>query len=183
MKSSARHEGRTGCQWEYLPHDLPPESATMYYFRAWRDDGTDAAIHEILRAQVRERAGRTEDSSAVIVDTQSVHVSVNVPAATTGKDANKKVPGRKRGIVTDPPVVAGAFGAQSPACDGFAAAGGGGALVAGGACAAASSGSSAAVTMAKPSIRMDMHASHCPNPEQRSARRRGSLSAGAGEAE
>jgi transposase len=95
------YQGRTGCQWEYLPHDLPPKSATMYYFRAWRDDGTDAAIHEILRAQVREKAGRTEDPSAVIADTQSLHVSTNVPSATTGKDANKKVPGRKRGIVTD----------------------------------------------------------------------------------
>jgi transposase len=27
---------RTGCRWEYQPNDLPPRSATMYYFRAWR---------------------------------------------------------------------------------------------------------------------------------------------------
>jgi transposase len=95
------YQNRTGCQWEYLPHDLPPKSATYYYFALWRDDGTDQAIHELLRCQVREKAGRSEDPSLVVLDTQSVHVAVNVPAATTGKDAGKKVPGRKRGIAVD----------------------------------------------------------------------------------
>lgn len=52
------YQGRTGCQWACLPHDLPPKSATYYYFAAWRDDGTDQAIHELLRCQVRERARR-----------------------------------------------------------------------------------------------------------------------------
>ncbi|WP_229406977.1 transposase, partial [Micromonospora sp. NBRC 110038] len=38
------YQNRTGCQWAYLPHDLPPKSATYYYFALWRDDGTDQAI-------------------------------------------------------------------------------------------------------------------------------------------
>jgi transposase len=95
------YQGRTGCQWDYLPHDLPPRSATYYYFATWRDDGTDQTIHELLRCQVRERAGRLEDPSLVVLDTQSVHAAVNVPAATTGRDAAKKVPGRKRGLAVD----------------------------------------------------------------------------------
>jgi hypothetical protein len=33
------YQSRTGCQWEYLPHDLPPRSAAYYYFAKWRDDG------------------------------------------------------------------------------------------------------------------------------------------------
>lgn len=37
----------------------------------------------------------------MVLDTQSVHAAVNVPAATTGKDAAKRVPGRKRGIAVD----------------------------------------------------------------------------------
>jgi len=37
----------------------------------------------------------------VVLDSQSVHNSVNVPAATTGRDASKKVPGRKHGIAID----------------------------------------------------------------------------------
>ena len=95
------YQGRTGCQWDYLPADLPPPGAVKYYFYKWRDDGTTETIHEILRCQVRERAGRAEDPSLVALDSQSVHAAVNVPAATTGKDAGKRVPGRKKGIAVD----------------------------------------------------------------------------------
>lgn len=65
------YQSRTGCQWAYLPHDLPPKSATYYYFAAWRDDGTDQVIHELLRCQVRERARRLEDPTLVVLDTQA----------------------------------------------------------------------------------------------------------------
>lgn len=95
------YQGRTGCQWAYLPHDLPQKSATYYYFAAWRDDGTDQVIHELLRCQVRERARRLEDPTLVVLDTQSVHAAAGVPAATTGRDPAKKMPGRKRGLAVD----------------------------------------------------------------------------------
>jgi transposase len=95
------YQGRTGCQWTYLPHDLPQKSATYYYFAAWRDDGTDQVIHELLRCQVRERARRSEDPTLVVLDTQSVHVAAGVPASTTGLDPAKRVPGRKRGLAVD----------------------------------------------------------------------------------
>ncbi|GIG63566.1 DDE transposase [Longispora fulva] len=92
---------RTGCQWAYLPHDLPPKSATYYYFALWRDDCTDQVIHDLLRCQARERAGRAEDPTAVVLDTQSIRAANHVPASATGKDAGKKVPGRKRGLAVD----------------------------------------------------------------------------------
>ncbi|RYJ19694.1 mobile element protein [Streptomyces sp. L-9-10] len=95
------YQGRTGCQWAYLPHDMPQKSATYYYFAAWRDDGTDRVIHELLRCQVRERARRLEDPTLVVSDTQSIHAAVGVPAATTGYDPAKRVPGRKRGLAVD----------------------------------------------------------------------------------
>jgi transposase len=95
------YQSKTGCQWAYLPADLPPPGAVKYYFYKWRDDGTTETIHEILRCQVREAAGRAEDPSLVVLDSQSVHAAVNVPAATTGKDAGKRVPGRKKGIAVD----------------------------------------------------------------------------------
>src|SRR3954452_23288800 len=47
-------QNRTGCQWAYLPHDMPQKPVTYSYFAAWRDDGTDAAIHDLLRCQTRE---------------------------------------------------------------------------------------------------------------------------------
>jgi Transposase DDE domain len=54
-----------------------------------------------LRCQAREKAGRSEDPTAVVLDTQSIRAANHVPAATTGKDAAKKVPGRKRGLAVD----------------------------------------------------------------------------------
>ena len=95
------YECRTGCQWDYLPHDLPPRSAAYYYFARWRDDGTDQAIHDLLRWHAREKKGRKADPSLVVLDTQSVHAASSVPADTTGKDPGKKVPGRKRCLAVD----------------------------------------------------------------------------------
>lgn len=95
------YQSRTGCQWDYLPHDLPPVGAVKYYFYTWRDDGTDRTIHDLLRWQVRESRGRKADPSLVVLDTQSLHAAAGVPADTTGKDAAKKVPGRKRGLAVD----------------------------------------------------------------------------------
>ncbi|MDQ0938604.1 transposase [Streptomyces sp. V1I1] len=92
------YQNRTGCQWRYLPSDLPAWSAVFYYFTLWREDGLDQRIQELLRCQVRERARRLEDPSLVVIDTQSVRAAAGVPKATTGLDANKKTPGRKRGL-------------------------------------------------------------------------------------
>jgi transposase len=50
----------------------------------------------LLRSQIRERAGRAEDPSALVLDTQSIRAANHV-----GKDAGKKVPGRKRGLAVD----------------------------------------------------------------------------------
>jgi transposase len=95
------YQSRTGCQWEYLPHDLPPRSAAYYYFAKWRDDGTDQAIHDLLRWHAREKQGRKADPGLVVLDTQSVHAAASVPAETTGRDPGKKVPGRKRCLAVD----------------------------------------------------------------------------------
>ena len=79
------YQSRTGCQWDYLPHDLPPRSAACYYFAKWRDDGTDQPIHDLLRWHTREKKGRRADPSLVVLDTQSVHAAASVPADTTGQ--------------------------------------------------------------------------------------------------
>lgn len=95
------YQSRTGCQWNLLPHDLPPRSAVLYYYRRWREDGIDKTIHDLLRFQVREKNRRLADPSLVVLDTQSVRAAAGVPKATTGRDAGKKVPGRKRGLAVD----------------------------------------------------------------------------------
>ncbi|KIE26465.1 transposase [Streptomyces sp. MUSC 125] len=95
------YQNRTGCQWEFMPHDMPPPGAVKYYFYLWRDEGTDQDIHDLLRWQLREKRKRLADPSLVVLDTQSVHAAVGVPATTTGKDAAKRVPGRKRCLAVD----------------------------------------------------------------------------------
>jgi transposase len=92
---------RTGIAWRYLPHDFPPYQTVYGYFAAWTRDGVFDGLSYDLTALARRSAGRTEEPSACIVDTQSVKTSTNVPTATQGIDAAKRIVGRKRGIVTD----------------------------------------------------------------------------------
>lgn len=63
---------RSGCQWEMLPHDLPPHSTVYKYFRKWQRKGVWQAIHDQLRRELRQEMGREEDSSVAIADSQSV---------------------------------------------------------------------------------------------------------------
>ena len=92
---------RTGCAWRYLPADFPPWQTVYGYFAAWRDDGTLARLHDVLRAQVRTAAGRTPQPTAAVIDSQSVRAADTVPKATRGWDNAKKVNGRKRHIAVD----------------------------------------------------------------------------------
>jgi len=63
---------RTGCAWRHVPHDFPPWETVYYYFRCWIDDGTWNRIHDLLRARVRRKAGKTPTPSVGIIDSQSV---------------------------------------------------------------------------------------------------------------
>ena len=63
---------RTGCQWRALPHDFPPWETVYGYFRKLVTGGDWERINRVLRAGVREQAGREQDPSVVIVDSQSV---------------------------------------------------------------------------------------------------------------
>lgn len=63
---------RTGCQWEMLPHDLPPYSTVYCYFQKWQRKGVWQRIHDQVRQQLRTQLGRDEHSSVAIADSQSV---------------------------------------------------------------------------------------------------------------
>ncbi len=92
---------RTGIAWRYLPHDLPPWQTVYGYYTAWTTEGIFTALNYQLTGLVRDKTGRQTKPSASIMDTQSIKTSTNVPAATQGTDAGKKIVGRKRGIITD----------------------------------------------------------------------------------
>ncbi len=63
---------RTGCAWEHLPEGFPPKGTVYDYFRLWRQNGTLARLHDVLRAEVRRRASRKVPPSAGAIDTQTV---------------------------------------------------------------------------------------------------------------
>lgn len=92
---------RTGIAWEYLPHDFPPYKTVHSYFTRWAADGTPEKIHNLLRGKVRQASGRDTEPTAAIIDAQSVKTSNNVPEASQGIDAGKKIKGRKRHLATD----------------------------------------------------------------------------------
>lgn len=107
-------QARTGCQWRYPPHDLPPPGAVYYYFGTWRDDGTTRTVHDLLRWPARERRRRRADPSAVVLDSQTVRACTNAPRDTTGLDPGKKSPGRTRGLAVDILALLDRVAAQGP---------------------------------------------------------------------
>jgi putative transposase len=62
----------TGCQWRYLPKDLPPKSTVYRYFCDWGYNGTLERVHHALYVKCRDRLGREASPTACIVDSQSV---------------------------------------------------------------------------------------------------------------
>jgi putative transposase len=90
---------RGGCAWKLLPHDLPPWRTVYHYFWSWRRTGVWQQIHDRLREQVREAAGRNTNPSAAILDSQSIRTSE--AGGVRGYDGGKQIRGRKRHILVD----------------------------------------------------------------------------------
>ncbi len=88
-----------GIQWRLLPKEYPKWQSVYYYFRKWQKNGLWQRIHDTLRAQVREAAGRHKHPTAGCLDSQSVKMTL-VPGVR-GFDMGKHVMGRKRHILVD----------------------------------------------------------------------------------
>jgi putative transposase len=75
VMDAMRYVLRGGIAWRALPHDYPPWQTVYHYFRMWRLDGTWERLNDELRELVRERAGRTTQPTAAILDSQSVRTT------------------------------------------------------------------------------------------------------------
>lgn len=90
-----------GIQWRLMPREFPCWQSVYTHFRRWKRDGTWRRIHDALRSRSRRAAGRHKHPTAGCLDSQSVRTSEAAPPATRGNDANKRVKGRKRHVLTD----------------------------------------------------------------------------------
>jgi putative transposase len=93
----------TGCQWRYLPKDLPPKSTVHDYLTRWNYDGTIGRVHHALYVQCREAAGR-EAQPDRLRDRQPEREERRkggIRIDPSGYDAGKKVTGKKRHILVD----------------------------------------------------------------------------------
>jgi transposase len=90
---------RTGCQWRYLPGDLPPKSTVWRYFDRWRRGDTLDTIHDLLRRKVRAAEKPYHPRTSASVDSQSVDTTSG--GEQRGRDNHKNVDGRKRHIAVD----------------------------------------------------------------------------------
>jgi len=73
----------TGCQWRYVPKDLPPRSRLFDYFDLWTWDGTLERIHHALYVKCREAMGREASPTACVIDSQSVKSAEKGGVAST----------------------------------------------------------------------------------------------------
>lgn len=92
---------RSGAPWDLMPHDFPPHQTVYGYYASWEKEGITEQIQDALRTRVRRAAGRDEQPTAAIMDTQTVKTSANVAEESQGIDAGKRIKGRKRHVTTD----------------------------------------------------------------------------------
>jgi len=91
---------RTGAQWRWLPHDLPPWYVVYQQSRRWTKAGVFEALVHDLRAVLRIADGRKEGPSAAIFDSRTLQ-STPESGGRAGYDGAKRRKGSKVHLAVD----------------------------------------------------------------------------------
>jgi transposase len=97
---AVRYVVKTGCQWDFLPHDLPPWTAVYQQARRWVAAGVFEAIAHDLRMILRMVDGREAQPTAAILDGRTLQ-STPESGGRAGYDGAKKKKGSKVHLAVD----------------------------------------------------------------------------------
>jgi transposase len=95
-----RYVVRTGCQWDFLPHDFPPWTAVYQQARRWLAAGVFEAVAHDLRMILRMAGGREAQPTAAVLDSRTVQ-STPESGGRAGYDGHKRKKGSKVHIAVD----------------------------------------------------------------------------------
>src|SRR5919109_1595992 len=91
---------RTGAQWRWMPHDLPPWDTVYQQTQRWLRAGVFEDLVHDLRAVLRLAEGRRAAPSAAILDARTVQSSPE-SGARAGYDGHKRRKGSKVHLAVD----------------------------------------------------------------------------------
>jgi transposase len=95
-----RYMIRARCPWRMIPNDLPPSATVYQQTQRWIQAGSFEALVDDLRMLLRKAAGRTEQPTAVIVDSRTQQ-STPESGKRAGYDGGKRRTGSKVHMAVD----------------------------------------------------------------------------------
>ena len=63
---------KSGCHWRMLPHDFPCWETVYWYWNQWKHSGLWNKLNDLLRIDLRAAAGKHDEPSAAVIDSQSI---------------------------------------------------------------------------------------------------------------
>jgi putative transposase len=89
LVNAVLYRNKTGCQWRLLPRDFPPHDTVWSFYRRAVASGIWEKAMDKLVKKVRIDAGRDEEPSYALLDSQS--------AKTTNCNESRGIDGGKKG--------------------------------------------------------------------------------------
>ena len=68
----------SGCNWRQLPHDFPPYTTVLNFYKKAVWEGLWDKILKMLVQKTRETSGKSENPTCALIDSQSVKTVYNI---------------------------------------------------------------------------------------------------------